>query len=70
MSGLDPGKKKDGIFAPTDRNDNQPYSIAKIDCCFDVDGKITSLEAKKEMMKAVGVDMKKMAGNKTSWLNR
>ncbi|XP_057373514.1 uncharacterized protein LOC130694443 [Daphnia carinata] len=61
MSAMDGGKKKNGIFAATDCNDNKPYPIAKIDCCFDIDGKITSLEAKKKMMKAVGVDMKKMA---------
>ncbi|KAK4015334.1 uncharacterized protein LOC116924304 [Daphnia magna] len=59
---MDAGKKKNGIiFAGTDCNDNKPYPIAKIDCCFDIDGKITSLEAKKKMMKTVGVDMKKMA---------
>nr|SVE78269.1 EOG090X07B6 [Daphnia lumholtzi] len=61
MSAMDAGTKKNGIFAAGECNDNKPYPIFKIDCCFDIDGKISSLEAKKKMMKAVGADMRKMA---------
>lgn len=62
------GKKKDGIFASID--DTTPDPIAKIDCCLDVQEKISSLVATQKQMKAVAIDVKKMAGNKRSWLDR
>jgi hypothetical protein len=61
---MDAAKKKNNLSLVIDCNDNKPDPIAKIDCsCLDVEGKMSSLVAKKKMMKAVEVDIKKMAGN-------
>ena len=60
---MDAAKKKNNLSLVIDCNDNKPDPIAKIDCCLDVEGKMSSLVAKKKTMKAVEVDIKKMAGN-------
>ena len=60
---MDAAKKKNNLSLVIDCNDNNPDPIAKIDCCLDVEGKMSSLVAKKKTMKAVEVDIKKMAGN-------
>jgi hypothetical protein len=61
---MDAGKKKNNPCMAIDCNDKPDPIAVKIDCCVDVEGKMSSLEAKKKMMKAVQVDIKKMAGNK------
>jgi hypothetical protein len=53
---MDAAKKKNNLSLVIDCNDNKPDPIAKIDCsCLDVEGKMSSLVAKKKMMKAVEV---------------
>lgn len=63
VAAMDAGKKKSNLSLAIDCNVNKPDTIAKIDCCVDIEGKMSSLENKKKMMKAVEVDIKKMAGN-------
>lgn len=61
-------KKTDGMYEAIDDSRRDP--IAKIDWFHDVEKKISSLVATKQLMKAVAIDVKKIAGNKRSWLDR
>lgn len=63
IAAMDAGEMKNNLSLTIDCNVNKPDPIAKIDCCVDIEGKMSSLEDGKKMMKAVEVDIKKMAGN-------
>ena len=60
------GKKTSGMDESIDDIRPVPIAPSKIDCCLDVEGKISSLVATHQQMKAVAIDVKKMAGNKRS----